>query len=132
MFSQIMNFRHFTLLMTIVSAFMTSSVVAGPAMDSVQAVDSFVDRGRWELTVDGKKEGDVDFQSNHTMPDGKSIKLGRKQYRFWSVVAHPTKKGKFILRIHSEKTAGWFSFTWDESKKAWVSKHWPKHQIMQK
>ena len=99
---------------------------------SLKDADSFVDNGTWVLNASKGEPKVIDFLSNHTLPDDKAIMLGNKQYRFWSVAKHPTIEDKFVLRVHSKKTAGWYSFTWDAQKKAWVSKHWPKISIQKK
>ena len=109
-----------------------SGVLAAQSFKNLKSVESFVDNGSWELLVAGESAGDVQFDSNHTLPEGKAVKLGSKEHRFWSVKSHPTMKGKFVLRIHSKKSAGWYSFSWNGKQKAWVSKNWPKHQIKKK
>jgi len=107
------------------------TVSASPNFKNVKNVKAFVDSSSWELVVSGSSKREIQFDSNQTLPEGKAVILGNKEYRFWSVQAHPTLKGKFVLRIHSEKSAGWYSFSWNTSKKAWVSSNWPKHQIKQ-
>jgi len=48
------------------------------------------------------------------------------------VAKHPTQEDSFVLRVHSKKTAGWFTFSWDAKQQAWTSKHWPKVKIKKK
>ena len=110
-------------------------VLADSAMadfKTLKAVDRFVSEGSWQLQSRGKAPAVVKFQKNHTLPDDKAIILGNKKYRFWSVAEHPTEKGKFVLRVHSKKTAGWYSFSWSVGQGAWVSKHWPQVSIKKK
>lgn len=129
MFFDVMKLSYIKVLIT---AVLLAAQAQASSFKSVKAVDSFVDSNSWVLFVNGKEKNAVDFQSNHTLPAGKAVKLGSKEYRFWSVIKHPTVKGAYQLRIHSQKTAGWHSFNWDAGKKAWTSKHWPKHQIRKK
>lgn len=111
---------------------LTSHLVAAEKFSNLGDTEKFVNSGTWELVVSGKSSGDVQFDSNHTLPEGKTVKLGNKEHRYWSVKAHPTVKGKFVLRIHSKKSAGWHSFYWDSKSNAWMSKNWPKLQIKKK
>ena len=108
------------------------SILTAEVFSSREQAEDFVNTGNWELIVSGKSAGEVEFSTNHTLPEGKAVKLGNKEHRFWSVNAHPTVEGKFVLRVHSKKSAGWHSFTWNSKKNAWVSKNWPKHQISKK
>jgi len=108
------------------------SPLSAQSFKNQQSVESFVKQNSWQLEQDSVSKGTVQFDANHTLPAGKAVKLGNKEHRFWSVKSHPTLKGKFVLRIHSKKSAGWYSFSWDAGEKAWSSKSWPKFRIKQK
>ena len=76
------------------------AVSANAGFKSLGSVDSFVDKGKWELHVRGKDPVPVEFDGNHTLPEDKAITLGNKKYRFWSVAKHPTMKDQYVLRVH--------------------------------
>lgn len=121
--------KSFYFLLFTAFIFSAKLAAANQAFSSVKSVDRFVDQKQWTLVVNGKSRNTLDFKSNHTLPAGKAIKLGSQEYRYWGIIKHPKKKGQYQLRIRNENTRGWHFFNWNAAKKAWISPHWPRHQI---
>jgi len=109
-----------------------ASSASAKGFKSADEAKRFLSGGKWVHKVVGGEESAVIFQASGSLGAGKSIKLGAKEVSKWSVAEFPKRSGKYVLRLHSGGNSGWFTFNWNEGKKAWTSRAWPKHSIAKK